>query len=377
MEETEQSLKSYKQQQGRLEQEQKKLGESTKQLHTLLEATGKSLDEFQDILGSKLTNALKNGTANTDELTVAINKIGKAALGSDTDLGKMRDALNQIDEGSIGDVRRALEELSSQSEKTEEDLSKIGEGVATGNLLDAADQFSEIGDKVLDIGSKALETSQDLENASKKVNAYFGETGAAAQENADIIKRVDAVVAVKENLEGLDNVSLEKIVSQAVTLEEIYGIDMNESLRGINALMEYFGLDAQKAMDLLVSGTQNGLDKTNELGDNLSEYSGKFAEAGYSSEEYFQLLENGLDAGAYNLDKVNDAINEVTTRIADGTIEDSMSKIDEKTGELVEGTGGWSKSVEDVFKKWQNGEATQKQVIDAIVQDIQNTENQQ
>lgn len=107
---------------------------------------------------------------------------------------------------------------------------------------------------------------------------------------------------------------------------------MNESLRGINALMEYFGLDAQKAMDLLVSGTQNGLDKTNELGDNLSEYSGKFAEAGYSAEEYFQLLENGLDAGAYNLDKVNDAINEVTTRIADGTIEDSMSKIDEKQG---------------------------------------------
>ena len=142
LEETEQSLKSYKQQQGRLEQEQKKLGESTKQLHTLLEATGKSLDEFQDILGSKLTNALKNGTANSDELTVAINKIGKAALGSDTDLGKMRDALNQIDEGSIGDVRRALEELSSQSEKTEEDLSKIGEGVATGNLLYAAEQFS-------------------------------------------------------------------------------------------------------------------------------------------------------------------------------------------------------------------------------------------
>ena len=34
----------------------------------------------------------------------------------------------------------------------------------------AADQFSEVGDKVLDIGSKALETSQDLENASKKVN---------------------------------------------------------------------------------------------------------------------------------------------------------------------------------------------------------------
>lgn len=43
-------------------------------------------------------------------------------------------------------------------------------------------------------------------------------------------------------------------------------------------------------------------------------------------------MQNGLDNGAYNLDKVNDAINEVTTRLVDGTIADSLSKIDEKTG---------------------------------------------
>lgn len=141
--------------------------------------------------------------------------------------------------------------------------------------------------------------------------------------------------------------------------------------------MQHFGTDAQTAMDMLVAGTQNGLDKTNELGDNLAEYSGKFAEAGYSSQEYFQLLQNGLEGGAYNLDKVNDAINEVTTKLADGTIADSMSKLNEETGELEEGTGKWSQSVEDTFKKWQNGEATQKQVIDAIVEDIKSTENQQ
>lgn len=136
----------------------------------------------------------------------------------------------------------------------------------------------------------------------------------------------------------------------------------------------------RQGMQVAISGrkgTQNGLDKTNELGDNLSEYSGKFAQAGYSAQEYFQLLQNGLDNGAYNLDKVNDAINEVTTRLVDGTIADSLSKIDEKTGEVQAGTGGWSKEVEDVFKQWQQGGATQKDVIDAIVTDIQNTENQQ
>ena len=64
-------------------------------------------------------------------------------------------------------------------------------------------------------------------------------------------------------------------------------------------------MTAQEAMDYIVTGTQNGLDKTNELGDNLSEYSGKFAQAGYSASEYFQLLQNGLQCGAYNLDTVS------------------------------------------------------------------------
>ena len=388
--ETEQSLHSYKVQAERLETEQKQLKESTKQLNTLFEATGQSIEDFQHILGTKLTNALKNGTANSDDLTVAINKIGKEALGADTDLGKMRTALNQIDDSGIDGVRRSLQELKTDSGDAEEALNDIGEGIAAGNLMEAGEQIAELGDKVIELGQNALESFQSLEEATIKVNSRFDETGDAAKKNADLIKSVyesglgdsldsvaDAVILVKDNIKGLNDTDLENIISQGLILEDTYGIDMSESMRGVNGLMQHFGLNATDAMDMLIAGTQGGLDKTNELGDNLSEYSGKFAEAGYSAEEYFQLLQNGLDNGAYNLDKVNDAINEVTTRIADGTIADSMSAINEKTGELEEGSGKWSQSVEDVFKQWQEGGATQKQVIDAIVQDIQGTENQQ
>ncbi|MFR8791477.1 hypothetical protein [Gallintestinimicrobium sp.] len=74
-------------------------------------------------------------------------------------------------------------------------------------------------------------------------------------------------------------------------------------------------------------------------------------------------MENGLAGGAYNLDKVNDAINEVTTRLADGTIADSIGLYSAKTQEL--------------FLAWQNGSATQKQVIDSIVADIANCTSEQ
>ena len=216
----------------------------------------------------------------------------------------------------------------------------------------------------------------ETETAVSKVNAYFGETGAAAEASAEIVKNVygsgvgqsmdavaEAVIMVKKNLGELSDTDLTNLTRQALTLEELYGIDMNETLRGVNSLMKQYGLTAQEAMDYIVRGTQNGLDKTNELGDNLSEYAGKFEQAGYSASEYFQLLQNGLQGGAYNLDKVNDAINEVTTRLADGTIGDSIDMYSQKTQSL--------------FLAWQNGEATQKQVIDSIVADIANCTNEQ
>lgn len=388
--ETEQSLRSYTTQVSRMEEEQAKLEKSTKQLNTFLEATGSSLDDFQDIIGSRLTHALKDGTANSDDLKVALNKIGRAALGSEADINKLRDILDKIDGEGIEEVRDSLEQLRGASEDTNDELSDLGKGLVSGVLMEAADRISDLGEKVMDLGDKAVETFQNIEDASIKVNARLGETGEEAQKNTDLIKRIyesglgdsmdavaTAILMVRDNLNGLNDSDLEKVISNGLILEDTYGVDMSESLRGINALMQYFGLNAVDAMDYLVAGTQKGLDKTNELGDNLSEYSGKFAEAGYSVQEYFQLLQNGLDNGAYNLDKVNDAINEVTTRIADGTIADSMSQINEKTGELEESSVGWGKNVEDVFHQWQQGGVTQKQVIDAIVADIQNTEGQQ
>lgn len=236
--------------------------------------------------------------------------------------------------------------------------------------------ISAIKDSVVGFGQEIAEYSIESENATKKATAYFGETGEAAEQTEKIIKDVftggvgesldqvsDAVIAVKQNLKDLSETDMKNLTDQAITLENTYGIDMNETLRGVNALMEQFGLDAQTAMDYVVAGTQNGLDKTQELGDNLSEYAGKFSQAGYSAQEYFQLLNNGLDGGAYNLDKVNDAINEVTTRLADGTIADELGSYSEKTQEL--------------FGAWENGEATQKEVIDSIINDISRAQGQQ
>lgn len=377
IEETRGKLNQYKNDLSSLQTEQDRLSSNTARLEKLFSSTGTQVDDYADVLGSKLVSAIKNGTANSDQMKTAIEKIGKSATGGKADIRQLTDALDTVDDGEA--IRNLIEELKQAgdaAQDTAEDVGQIAENTKGAALMQTADQLSAVGDKIQDIGTKAMDAYAETENAVTKVNAYFGETGQAAEESANVIKSVysdgvgesmdsvaDAVLMVKKNLGDLSETDLTNLTQQAITLDELYGIDMNETLRGVNSLMQQYGLTAQEAMDYIVVGTQNGLDKTNELGDNLSEYAGKFSQAGYSASEYFQLLDNGLKNGAYNLDKVNDAINEVTTRLVDGTLGESIGSFSTKTQEL--------------FTSWQNGGATQKQVIDSIVADIGNCTNQQ
>lgn len=266
----------------------------------------------------------------------------------------------KIDPPDTDGFEEALQEME---DKVKSFGAKIAGYLAIGESIK---QGTEIGKEVY----------ADFEDSVARVKGALGETDDQARQTAQVIKDVyeaglgesmdrvaEAVVRIKRNLGEMDDGTLNAITQQAIILEDTFDVDMNETLRGVKGLMKNFGLTAQEAMDYIVAGTQEGLDWTDELGDNISEYSGKFSQAGYSASEYFQLLKNGSDSGAYNLDKVNDAINEVTTRLADGTIEGAL--------------GSFSSETQKTFKAWQDGKATQKDVIDSIVSDITKCDDQQ
>ena len=377
VEATRTALNKYKSEQEEVISSQERLASNTERLKKLLEATESDIDDYADVLGSKLVTAIKNGSASSDQLKTAIEKIGKSATGGKTDVKQLTAALDTVDDGqAVKNLIQEMKEAGTATEDTADKMEQMGETLAGGAVMMAAEKLSGVGDKIQELGEKAQDAFLQMNDAATKASTYFDETGEAAEQSAAVIKNIyekgvgdsmdsvaNAVVMVKKNIENLDETDLTNLTEQAMTLDDLYGIDMNETLRGVNGLMVNFGMTAQEAMDYIVKGTQNGLDKTNELGDNLAEYSGKFAQAGYSAEEYFQILKNGLEGGAYNLDKVNDAINEVTTRLVDGTVEGALDI--------------YSKKTQDVFKAWKDGKATQKDVINSIVNDIAGCQNQQ
>ncbi|WP_261766472.1 phage tail tape measure protein, partial [Halolactibacillus halophilus] len=128
--------------------------------------------------------------------------------------------------------------------------------------------------------------------------------------------------------------------------------------------MKGFGLEADEAFDLMAKGAQNGLNFSNEMFDNLSEYSTLFGNMGYSAEEYFELLQKGTEAGVYNLDYINDVMKEFQIRVKDGskTTSDAMDKLSEET--------------QTVWKEFNKGDKTVKDVSNAVLKELKGMDDQ-
>ena len=269
---------------------------------------------------------------------------------------------------SIGDAAGDALGDGIDTSEAEEGFESLGT-TATGWLGKIAKAAPIAGAAVASIGAVAFDTATDFEKGGSRIEAAVGGAG----EEAEALKAVgetlytdgwgesmtalsDDLIEAREILGDISETDMTYLVEGALALEEVYGSDLNETLRGARVLMERFGLSAEDAMDLMVAGTQRGLDYTNEMGDNLSEYAGRWADAGVEASEYFSLLEAGADNGAYQLDKVGDFLNEFLTSLTDGRME--------------EGIGYFSEGTQEVFESFKSGGADARDVLDAVVGEL-------
>lgn len=272
----------------------------------------------------------------------------------------------------ISEARSALQDFVSSTDSLSTKFQNFGSSMSSmGSSLTKSVTVPLVG-----LGTAMVAATASIETETKKITAYFGDVGEAAERNEKLLEDVystgvtgslesvsEAIISVRKNLGELGDTELTSIAEQAIYLDEAFGIDMNESLRGVNSLMENFGLSATQAMDYLVKGTQEGLDKTNELGDNIAEYGQLWSQAGFSANEMFAILDNGLQSGAYNLDKVNDFVKEFTISLTDGRIEENLES--------------FSRNTQILFEEYKNGKATAKDVFYSIINDLETTMTKQ
>ena len=203
-------------------------------------------------------------------------------------------------------------------------FSKVGKGalVLGGTLATAATA----------IGGLAINSQKNMDQA---MNSFIAQTGIAKNESAEWKKALEdiykgnygesfedianSMALASQELYEFDPSQIKAVTENALALRDTFGVEVNESIRASKALITQFGISADEAYNLMAHGAQNGLDFSGELVDNINEYSVQFGKLGLSAEDMFNIFQSGSDAGAWNLDKIGDAVKEFSIRAIDGS----------------------------------------------------------
>lgn len=216
------------------------------------------------------------------------------------------------------------ESAKSHGEKLKSIASGTAKAIGTGMLV--------AGAAVVGVGVAAVNSANDLDKA---MNQFTASTGVGMEETERYKKVMEdiytnnygesfedignAMSDVKKQLGDLDDISLQNVTESAFALRDTFGYEIPESTRAAKALVDNFGIDGEKAMGLIAAGAQNGLDYSGELIDSISEYSVQFAKVGLDADDMFKIFQKGAETGAWNLDKIGDAVKEMSIRVIDGS----------------------------------------------------------
>ena len=270
----------------------------------------------------KVEQSAKKAAKKSEDVEKDSAKVKKSVK---EDVTKHHEEENEKQEQSDED---SYKERESSAKKHGSVLKSIGKGTAFA--LGAG--FLAAGAAIAGVGIMAANSANDMDKA---MNQYLASTGKSTEETERYKKVMEDIYAnnygdsfgdigeamadITKNLGDLDDTSLQEVTESAFALRDTFGYEIPESTRAAKAMMDNFGISGEQAMNLIAAGAQNGLDYSGELMDSISEYSVQFAKVGLDADDMFKIFQKGAESGAFNLDKVGDAVKEMAIRVVDGS----------------------------------------------------------
>lgn len=235
---------------------------------------------------------------------------------------------------------RDTRELREQMERLQNTGGPSGGGGGSGDPGDGGGGgFLALGGPALMAGvaaaGAAIGTFSVAEDYQKAMNQIQASTGATAEEMNSLRdsaknvygnnfgegwEQVAQVMSQAKQVTGQMGTELEATTTNAIMLQDTFeNLDVESSLKTATTLSKQFGIDTTEAFNLIGQGAQQGLDYSGELLDSANEYAVYFKTLGMSAEDMFNVFKSGKESGAFNLDKVGDAVKEFGIRIKDGS----------------------------------------------------------
>lgn len=326
----------------------------------------------------EVTYEIRGDDSHLDEdLDVARKKVERSAKES----GK---ATEKVEESTADNVKAVKEDVTDHHEKqndqrvkSDEDTGKKREevekntgerikGIASGTAKVVGSAMLAAGTAAVAIGTKAVSSANSLDQA---MNQYISSTGKSVEETERYQKVMEdiytnnygdsfddiseAMAQVNKQLGDMSDEQLQTVTESAFALRDTFEYDVAESTRAAKAMMDNFGVSGDKAMGMIAAGAQNGIDYSGELLDSISEYSVQFAKMGLDADDMFKIFEQGAETGAWNLDKIGDAIKEMSIRVIDGseTTKEGFETIGLNADEMAAKFSAGGESAKEAFQE--------------------------
>lgn len=319
--------------------------------HVRIEISGDSKPLEQDLQrvekeADDSLSAVKEGAQKAED---ALNDMGEAARDACDSkvtggLEDVADALANVGDNA-GDAGKGVEDTGKKAESVWKKLEGMSESAA--ELQDAlantvkqsaatiGKTFAVVGAGVTAVGTATAGVLVNLGNGYNKavnqIGAATGATGKELKQLGQIAQNVyshnfgdsledvaDGISVVRQNTQLMGE-ELQAATEAGFALRDTFGYELSESARTASALMKNFGIDANKAYNIIATGAQKGADQNGDLLDTLNEYSTQYAALGLSADQFVNGLIAGAEAGVFSIDKVGDAVKEFNIRAKDGS----------------------------------------------------------
>lgn len=227
---------------------------------------------------------------------------------------------------SADDAGQEVDDLGESTEEAGKDASgseggfTILKGAIASLVKDAIVMAIEAFKELAQAGDSALNTLQTKTGLSADSMDEFKDSMNDLYKNnygESLEDIADSMAAIQQVTDETDPSALEDMTKQAIILRDTFDMDVPESIRAVNMLMDQFGINSTEAFNLIAQGAQNGLNKNDDLLDSINEYSVHYSQMGATAEGFFNSLYNGADAGTFSIDKLGDAYKEFGIRVKD------------------------------------------------------------
>lgn len=176
--------------------------------------------------------------------------------------------------------------------------------------------------------------------------------GAAAKEWFNYNEEVTKANKLTRDITSLTGSELDNVRLKATAIAETFDQDYKEIITVAKTLVKEFGITYDEALKSIENGFIKGGTATDEFLESMREYPTFFASAGYSVEEFQNLLNTGIDLSIYQ-DKLPDAIKEFALSMNEQTkgVKDALVNAfgEEFTTNLLKGIKNGTITVKDAL----------------------------